>query len=143
MSSDSTYNIRRFPEPIHVDPAIIQAPPSPPSTVKKVASLSPECSPQDEEYWERPRKCYFGALLPFKVTRRIRVRVLYVFAALLGLVCWWKRGRMQDIDYLKQRASYLTEDFLLSPALEGLHFIPASNRNIRVSSLLTLQTITA
>ena len=144
MSSDCTYDAQQSLELVRVESPVDRAPLSPPPTLKKSASLLFPSPPRDEKQQKISQTCIHGALRPCKYARRFQIRVLYVLATLLGLFCWWRSGHVQNIEYLKQRASNITKDVLLPQSLEGLHFIPASSRNFHVrSDTQALQAIKA
>lgn len=136
MSSNYVCHVAQFPdtaEPAHVESPVVHAPLSPPPTLKKVTSPFPKDPIENPSSQERSRKCNLTPDILSKRTRRVQFSVLYIVVTLLGLFCWWRSGYIQDLESLKQRASHLTKDFLLPTALDGLHFIPATNPNFHVS----------
>lgn len=136
MSSDNTCDVHQVLEPVRIDSSILRAPLSPPPTIKKYTSFFFPSPLRDEKHQNISRKCTYGALRPCKYPRRTQVTTFYILATLLGLFCWWRSGHVQNLEYLKQRASDIKKNLLLPQALEGLHFIPASNRNFHVRSIM-------
>jgi hypothetical protein len=116
-------------QPAQTEDHALHAPLSPPPTVRK--ALTPKL--KDQDYHDTPHR---WGLIPLRTTQakgRTSIHLFFLFAVLLGLLCWWKRGSHHDLENWRQRANELKRNLLLPVALSGHHFVPASNQNIHVS----------
>lgn len=130
VSPDSSHDVYQIPGPVYVQSSPLQAPLSPPPTVKKIAPLfSASLSSQEPGFQVRSPQCSNNQLMAFHLARRVRPRLFCILAALLGLFCWWRSGSVQDFGGLRKKAN----DLLLPSVLDGSHFIPASNKQLHVN----------
>ena len=139
MSRDHLDDADRVPEPVQLQSNLVHASHSPPPSAEKCAFLPSKSPAQDHDCQKILGKCISNRSLPFRPAHRIRFKLFLILAALLGLFCWWRGGSAQSFQDLKQGANSL----LLPPALDGFHFIPASNRHIHVSAWMAFLKITA
>jgi hypothetical protein len=133
-STETSHGAHQLPEPAHVQPHIVQAPPSPPLSVKKMVSIFSPSSFEDHDSQRKSPRCSAIRILSFQGPRRARLRLFYILAAFFILFCWWRSRTVQDFKSLKQRANNLKKNLLLPPLLNDLHFVPASHQHIHVGA---------
>lgn len=139
MATDPSEDVHhRVPEPFHIQTnSIVHAPLSPPPSVKRSAFLPPTSLEREHDSQKSSGEYTSTRLRGFQDPRRIRVRLFLILAALLGLFCWSRGRSAQGFRDLKETANIL----LLPSALDGFHFIPASNPHFHVRAWTALLII--
>lgn len=128
------HNVHQSSDHDGVPTQLLNAPPSPPPTIKKFVSILSPTSSNHRDPQTRLRQCRSITQQQFQLTKRARVTLFWVLVGLLGVLCWWKSGNIQDLEILRHRANEMAKALLLPPVLDGMYFIPASDQHIRVSA---------
>lgn len=132
-SNYNLHNINHSSEPGQAQALLLNAPPSPPPTLKKSVFIFSPISSHNREPQTRIRRCGLIAQQPFHLAKQTGVKWFWVLVGLLGVFCWWKSGNVEDLENLRHQANEMTKSLLLLPVLDGMHFTPATNQHIRVS----------